>query len=615
LEVAQLRNKIVLDLLSKGKISIGEKIDYSKFLQLYSEYNYLPNHYFAKILGCSYDALVGMKHGNKAIVLKDFDYSLIKVEILNYLLDNKIIEQNSKIMYSKLEEIFGIFPFLDEHFLAEILRIKHHRIQNIKYNQESSATILKTEFSLTEEEITIRNKLVSDGFVIPGMQLTKEVFDKLHKLYPHMTDYRLGYILEIKTSAFSNFKRGVIKPFILKSLEVDFIESQKLDIIEDLINNRHAYIEEKINYERFLELYSGYEYINIYKFAQIILGINYSNCRSLKTKNSHAIIFKDVIKLDDEKCNQIFELILKQFNLQEGDIINYEQFLFMYKSFKNFLTEDKFAEILGINKSRYYALKYNNVNARIINGVTLEKMYFIKPLFKEPRYYTKEEIDKIINTYGITLEEFIIHIINNRIYFKTEHYIEALLTNGKLFIGKTKMEEIFFNENYSQIKRTAKFAVHRLFQKNLLVKEADDVIQDLLIYIYNNCGDLQYNFDNQDVFYNKLLSRIKKYITGNLIDYLKTTKKIPYLEDKMNKMPEDKNRIIIDKNTNIEEEVIESLSTTEDELYDNVLRLIENGYSLEECINYLSEKTNINSNDLYSHIKEKCLSRMESKKA
>lgn len=613
--VLELKNKIILELLTKNLISIGEAIDYEKFKFLYSFYNYLPEFYFAKILEINYaNYNSGLRYQKtKVTILKNFDCTIFKKEILNYLINNNIVTYNMEISYLDFIKILSLFPFLNEESLACILETRISRIQDLKFKKNAKAIILKKSFNLSAEEDAIVENLINSQLICPGQQINYELFKELHAMYPEIKECRFAYMLEITASSFSRMKNKNYHPKILKSKIDEFIKKQKQNIINDLIINKNAFVSEKINYKRFCEFYKGYEYISEENFAYYILGIKYNNFISLKFDNKNAIIFKNSIKWTDEQYTNIFFSILNTFNLKEGDMIDYDIFLAIYQIYSNYLTESKLAEILGINENRFYSLKYNNKNVRIVNGVTLQKIYFIHPRFSESRFYSKEEINNISKEYGISNEDIIIHIINRRRYFDVKDYVECLDNNNGLFIGKSKMTDTFFKEQYDNIIRYTKIIIYRLgimYKKHI---SKADMTQEILLYIFNNCGDLEYNFGKTDTFFYKMSSRVQKYIFGKLKNLEKTDVTLCSYMAISENIPIDKTNVLCDNSVNVEDEAI-ILSDAKNDIYTNVLYLISQGYSLENSLDHLSENLDIDKNDLYEMIKKRCELILELKK-
>ena len=606
MEVIELKNKIIFELLEQGLVTIGEKINYEKFLQLYSRYDYLPEFYFAKILDISYgDLNCNLKTQKfKSRILTNFDYKVFKQYCLNYLETNNLVCENQKINYTDFKKLLSHFPFINENIFAEFLKIKISRLQNMRNYPTVTTRIFKSEFKLTDEEKKIVNSLWEEGLIYPGKLINYSDFLELHKLYPQINDYRFAYMLEITTSTFANMKSQLISGYVLKSKINDFILKEKQEIIYDLILNKNAYAGEKINYSRFCELYKGYEYINETIFAEIILNIKYNNFKSLKTKHSNAIIFKNVTNLTDKQKEYIYNYLVKEFNLEDGSKITYEVFLNMFNIVSNIITEKELAEILGINEYGYYSIKYDQKPARIKNGIVLQKMYFLRSLFNESRFYSIDELNKICVDYEITIENIITCFINKYRDFTPDDYIDALKAKNGLFIGNFRMSKTFFDENYSLLLSKAKQISFIIRRKSIIKNETEDLTQEILTYFYEKCGDLELNYGNSEQFYIKTVCRAKKRFLGDFYDKFHKQKSIYYYIDILKDEDEEHDELLTDKTINYENEILEGISTNK--YYEYLVKLVQQGNSVNESIEYIAKKLNIDYDIVYQEVKKEC---------
>lgn len=291
----ELKNNIIFDLLFLNRVKIGEVIDYKKFRKLYAGYEFLPETYFASIFGIKLVAFMHLKSGaHTTTILRNFDNAILKKIVLSELYRWNLVKSNSRITYSQFLNILKFVSFLNEDILADILEIKISRFRNFKNSNDSSETVaILKRFDISSEEERIIQRLIHDKIIYPGMEINYDIFKNIHSLYPNIAESRFAYILEIKSSAFSNLKKGKSKSIILKSRIAAFVDEQKYKIITILIRDRGAKLKEEISYERFLELYNGFEYISKLDFAIKILGISYNTYNSFKYKNRHAIILKE----------------------------------------------------------------------------------------------------------------------------------------------------------------------------------------------------------------------------------------------------------------------------------------------------------------------------------
>lgn len=595
----ELKNNIVLELLLANKIYIEEKIDYTKFALLYSNYNYLSEPYFAKIIGINYSSWMGLKAGKSyAIVLKNIDINLVD-KILEDLIARKIVDYNEQITYQQFLDILSQVPFLGENTLANLLGIKTGRFQVWKHNRGGKTVNILPRHIISANDEQIINELLSQSIIYPGMHITYDEFKLIHNLYPDIEERHFARILEIENPF--NMKKRNQKAIVLKSRISDFLNNQKNDIINFLIRVRNAKLNEKIDYKRFLELYSGFEYMTPSEFAEIILGIKYNTYRSMKSDGKNAIILKNGIELTDEMREIYFFSILDTFNLKEGERIDYKTFTNITELYKDSLTIGEIASILGIEDGMYNNMKYHNKCPRIMNGVTREKMYFINQYFKENRFYSKKEIYNILEQFSLTIHDFIIHIIKNRTFFDSKDYMEALEKNNGLYIGRCGIDQNFFSENYEYLAKHLKnvwYCIPSIDVKN----DRDDMIQEVLIYIYETCGDLYKNFGNSEMFYKKIKSRANKRILGRVVNEISGRKIIAIPFSKLEKTKDLDQYIELKTKDVVEDEAIATVC--KEDMYEDILAILENDGTLEDCLPIL-EKIDGGENKIYLTLKEK----------
>ncbi len=299
-----------------------------------------------------------------------------------------------------------------------------------------------------------------------------------------------------------------------------------------------------------------------------------------------------------------------RFNLKEGSFINYEIFSLILNYYKDSLTESNICSILGIDECRFHNIKYNDGKTKIFNGVTKDKIMFMKKNFLETRFYSKKEIVKSLDEYEVSIDDFIIHIVNNSTFTKTDDYLSALQKNNGLFIGKNPVtvDEDFFIKHYDNLFNISKYIIFSIINLCYIENEAE-TIQDILIYIYQKCGDLYYNFGDSRTFFTKVIGRARKYIYGRLVDEsrYKNGAKVLLLSHLDYSIPLENRSCFKDQNVNIEEEVINSLEQNEDLIYEKMLTLIQNNRTIDECFQIMEQSYRIKENSAYQKVKEKII--------
>lgn len=140
----------------------------------------------------------------------------------------------------------------------------------------------------------------------------------------------------------------------------EIIEKEKNEIITTLIKQGNA--NKTIDYSQFLSLYAQYrEIMSEEEFANI-LGINHEALRSLKRKSTRTLILKQ--KASEEMKNEIRNKLLQKGYANKK--IDYQEFLKLYESYENVITEKEFADIIGITYPRYRNIKNRGGKTKIL---------------------------------------------------------------------------------------------------------------------------------------------------------------------------------------------------------------------------------------------------------
>lgn len=592
-----LKNQIIIELINKKKIKLCEHINYGKFCELYKDYNYLKEFFFAEILGISYNSLKVFKSplGNeKTIILKNFDYNLIKPKesIIEELIDKKLIEYNKRINYDYFCYLWNFYPYLTEKNMADVLEIKYSTLITLKYKRTRNMVILKRKFVLTNDEEKIIDELINTKQIYPGMSIDYDKFNDLRRNHPNISEQRFAYMLELTTAQFKKIYYKYGNSIILKSKMEEFTKKNANKIIDELKRTRNLKERESINKERFYELYNGYEYFDEVYFAEYMLEIDTNNFKNMKYSNSKALALKNHKELSEEEINEYFNQIINAFDLEEATLINYETFKKIHKYFSNLL-EDELRYILGISTPSFDGFKYSGKEAYIHNGLIRERMCFIKREFLEIRFYNINEINDVLKKYKVTLKYFIIYIVNNGKFWNTEDYENAINKNGGIFLGKTTTTHNFIKDNYNILLKYIKFIILEFKRKNIIIEDEDDFIQNAFIYIYEKCGDLEFNFGICKDLFLKIEFRLKKYLIGQIYDN-KSQSEI-YINDFKNK-----NLILKDDNNMIN---FQDENNNDNNIYNIAIKLTEYGYSLDETIDILSNKFKKEKSEILEEIK------------
>ena len=173
---------------------------------------------------------------------------------------------------------------------------------------------------------------------------------------------------------------------------------------QEMIKKEKLHIHDIIDYQQFLELYNQYgQGLSKEDFGEIYLDLSRGDYYSLK-KNRCRILKNE--EIDDEYICFIKQYVIKNFGLEKGKTVSYEEIQQMYQSIFTKLSETLFAEkILDISSHSLSCIKYDKTDRATIFTST-DDTYFRKEIpekaiRKEIRRKTREAnyaIKEIKNT-------------------------------------------------------------------------------------------------------------------------------------------------------------------------------------------------------------------------
>lgn len=115
----------------------------------------------------------------------------------------------------------------------------------------------------------------------------------------------------------------------------------------------------------------------------------------------------------------------------------------------------------------------------------------------------KDEIEQICKTNNITLQDFLDYILGKALYFGHDEYKKLLNSKGRIWIGfRSKLSNEFVNRNLNQIRNIARKVSNHIYYKYKSEKrklEKEDLEQEASILIIETCGDLEKNFDGDEL--------------------------------------------------------------------------------------------------------------------
>ncbi len=223
----------------------------------------------------------------------------------------------------------------------------------------------------------------------------------------------------------------------------------KEEIVKDL--KIKGYINKKINYQNFLELYAPYKNFYTEKEFAFVIGITQAAYKNMKNAGKNVIVLKTEKKEITLEEKEEIKKELKERGYSNYKI-DYEEFKRLYEEYKDRVqNEREFASVLEISYSNYLHIKNEGKKAIILktNNKTIkleEKQEIIKQLKKEgfenkkANYYQFKELHNRFKEKVEDEKEFanIVGISDSSYYHMKNDNKSAIIL--KKYIKKTKKE-------------------------------------------------------------------------------------------------------------------------------------------------------------------------------
>ena len=453
-------------------------------------------------------------------------------------------------------------------------------------------------YDFETEKHKIQQDLISRG--LSNKTIEYEEFLRLYEPYKIvMPEKDFALILGIKYVNFSGLKNGTHRVKILKDETEKYATNNKRELeIRDLIA-KNIRPGSSINYLEFLELYEPYkEEFKIAEFAKII-GITVVNVNNMKNRGRRAKILKFMHKdISPKRKEEIREELRTQI---PNRAIEYVEFKELYKMYEHEMSEEEFADVLGITYNSYMHLKSGAERDTIkYNLLTNTRIVYE---FSEPNYYSVEQLNEIAEKYGVTIEYILETIFN-----KNDYYINQLKMvlgeSGKIFIGPKQVAEEFM-QDHSEYLINLCHEYSKALGINLHTSiYSEDIAQEVFLKTMQTKGDVVENLSSEQA--RKTIKRYMKVrIKFEHIDHLKVKKQISL--DK--RYSSSDKRTMYDKigsNDNIKEQYDETTDSINEE--ETPISLIQNclinGMSRTQALNYVMNKFCLSKKELIEILEE-----------
>ncbi len=603
------KKEIIEDLRKKGCYR-NKSINYQEFLELYKPYEKeMSEKEFVGIIGISYDSYMYIKNkGQRTKILKEENKipEKRKEEIREELI-KKGCYRNKLIDYQEFLELYKPYEKeMSEKEFAEILGISYGNYISMK-NKGTRAKVLKEESKISgERKEKIREDLIKRGY--RNKSIDYQEFLELYKPYEkEMSEIEFSKILEISYSNYNHMKNGGRRARVLKE-ENRIPGERKEEIREDLI--KRGYRNKLTDYQEFLELYKPYEKeVSEIEFAEI-LGISYSNYNHMKNGGRRARVLKEENRIPGERKEEIRENLIKRG--YRNKLIDYQEFLELYKPYEKEMSEIEFAEILGISYGNYKNMKNNRTRAKInFSYQKLRRMRY--KLSLDSREYKREELEQLCKKYKITLEELLLDIVPDIV-------VENVMNKENIYIGRCKVPENFLNRHSEELLHMSRELSKKMGKKYKFKSDTEDIASEALIYIIERKGDIVKNHETEEEaleFMRRYMLKVIKYkyidrckVRGTLSldetiddDGKRTRYEIvkapPKTETEKNKSKE---------TSDSKKEEIQESEKSAVSIVDDMKMCYENGMKDSDAIAYVRDKYGISRKDLLK-ILEKELSK------
>lgn len=531
-------------------------------------------------------------------------------EIIEKLLKSNLIKISESIDYDKFLEIYQPYEaVMSEIHFAEMLEISERRYKSIRNERGKRARVLSNRGKAEQDVIKLemKKKIEYSKYID-----YKEFLELYEEYKSRISEIEFAQILGMSYGGYERIKNLETARAKIMAGKGKIIGKDKKCIQDEVLKEIEA--GQSVDYKEFLRLYNPYrELVKEIEFAEII-GITYNSYYSIKTKNKRAKVLKE---RKPEEIKRIKEKIDR--DLISGEPINYYQFLEMYEPYKEKLTEEEFAKVLGIRYANYTTMKYNRNRARIQKKQS--EIERIKYELKESRYYSKDELEEVAKKYNVEVDELIAHLCCKNRRKNLCEYKELLDEKGKIWIGKTKCTKKFAENHAKAILKYAHKFSKILCKDYHISTKVEDFAMQTVIYILEKRGDIEKNYGDDFEKAERIIKRqIFMSIKIRCICEIKKVKRtISIYKDAASKDGKKGDPILNlkgkyaehDEENDVQKQVEDIILDEEkkqtkqpEELCVEALKIyIDNGFSREEAIAKTSEKLGMDPEEMLDALK------------
>ena len=628
------KDELVHKIIQNENLHPGDKISYDKLVELSHKYNITPYTLAVNILGVTQRQFQAIhSKGSNAknfIILKHLIPEIIEnaISFRNIIMQDEQLKEGSLINYEQLQYISQKYNIPEKILAINVLQISEYSYRKIKNNPGTNAMIFyrqklrNNQTAQKSEKINhIRQEiLINEGLKI-GDKINYEKLSQLSKKY-QIDEKKLAMdILGITLSFFNHIKSDKKRNAIILREFLNDEELKKFSVKILDIEGLEPYTQ--IDYQILQGLSKKYS-INEKILALNILGLTENQYWNMKyNHNMKVYVLKgEYKKTKPEELRKLRLKIFEQEKLSVGKRISYEEIERIQKKYD--VPLDDLLYILGITRYAYDFIKSKRRYSSIIKDMDIYLItQILSEIMEKERYYTKDEIEQICKTNNISLQDFWDYILGKALYFGHEEYKKLLNSKGKIWIGdKSKLSNEFVNRNLNQIREIAREVSNYIYYKYNCKKrklEKDDLEQETLILIIETCGDLEKNFDNDE------LSRmIYLRARANMLKHISTESKVVsifgYYKKAQDRSAKGNGKnidlVVKDENADTEKEALDHYKNEIEEIsiIGYLSKLVEEGYDRNTALAKTASVFGIDKETMLEVLKEEFIKRGKVKK-
>ena len=309
-----------------------------------------------------------------------------------------------------LEFNFLYEPYKDrvsEEIFSDFLGMPEKSLERLQKGITSSVIILKTDEPSLTREYELQDLLRP---LHTNELIDYEQFCRIFESYKdEMNENSFARILGLAQYTFLNMKKIKGKRgTIFKTPEVS--QERMIEVQREVISK--GYINRKISYDEFLELYEPYRLeMQDFEFAKITRIVDVAKLRD--GRKQRVIIFNGFISIErEEKKDEIIQELKDQGYCNKH--MSLEDINELYEIYSKDITFDEFIEMLEITRSQLSTIKHTK--GRVIVLKTKKASEDLKDRIEfelrqkgySNKLVSKEEFDELFRPYSskLTIEEF-----------------------------------------------------------------------------------------------------------------------------------------------------------------------------------------------------------------